>query len=231
MPICMPGGPLSRPSCCSSIARRSGWTSTSIPPRPRCASAMAAWCAASSSAPSARRWAASARPTPACRARPSSSFRPVMPRGFGHRGFDEEEKQAALAMNMPPAAMPVAGAEAPQPDYPLGQARAQIHDNYIVAQTRDGFVLVDQHAAHERLVYERLKRERAERGIETQPLLVPRGRRPRSRAGRTPRRRRGPAGARRPRARSLRRRRRHHPRSSRRHRQGGRLRHRPRRGG
>ena len=58
-------------------------------------------------------------------------------------------------------------------DYPLGQARAQIHDNYIVAQTKDGFVLVDQHAAHERLVYERLKRERSERGIATQPLLVP----------------------------------------------------------
>lgn len=100
-----------------------------------------------------------------------SSFRPVMPRGFGHRGFDEQEKQAALDMNMPPAAVPMA--EAPLNDYPLGQARAQIHDNYIVAQTKDGFVLVDQHAAHERLVYERLKRERSERGIETQPLLVP----------------------------------------------------------
>ena len=101
-----------------------------------------------------------------------SSFRPVMPRGFGHRGFDEAETQAALDMNMPPAAMPEAEA-APVPDYPLGQARAQIHDNYIVAQTREGFVLVDQHAAHERLVYERLKRERRERRIETQPLLVP----------------------------------------------------------
>jgi DNA mismatch repair protein MutL len=101
-----------------------------------------------------------------------STFRPVMPRGFGHRGFDEQEQQAALDMNMPPAAPPV-GKEMAQPDYPLGQARAQIHDNYIVAQTRDGFVLVDQHAAHERLVYERLKRERAERRIETQPLLVP----------------------------------------------------------
>jgi DNA mismatch repair protein MutL len=101
-----------------------------------------------------------------------SSFRPVMPKGFGHRGFDETEKQAVLAMNMPPATMPTVE-QAPLPDYPLGQARAQIHDNYIVAQTRDGFVLVDQHAAHERLVYERLKRERSGRGIETQPLLVP----------------------------------------------------------
>jgi DNA mismatch repair protein MutL len=102
----------------------------------------------------------------------ASSFRPVMPKGFGHRGFDETETQAALGMNMPPASMPHIE-QAPLPDYPLGQARAQIHDNYIVAQTKDGFVLVDQHAAHERLVYERLKRERSERGIETQPLLVP----------------------------------------------------------
>jgi DNA mismatch repair protein MutL len=102
-----------------------------------------------------------------------STFRPGMPRPFKHRGFDEEEKQAALAMNMPPATLPVAEHAVTSPDYPLGQARAQIHDNYIVAQTRDGFVLVDQHAAHERLVYERLKRERADRGVETQPLLVP----------------------------------------------------------
>jgi len=103
----------------------------------------------------------------------ASSFRTVMPRPFNHRGFDEEEKQAALAMNMPPASAPIADPQTALPDYPLGNARAQIHDNYIVAQTKDGFVLVDQHAAHERLVYERLKRERADRGIETQPLLVP----------------------------------------------------------
>jgi len=58
-------------------------------------------------------------------------------------------------------------------DRPLGAARAQLHDTYIVAQTRDGVVIVDQHAAHERLVYERLKRERDARGIERQMLLIP----------------------------------------------------------
>jgi DNA mismatch repair protein MutL len=56
---------------------------------------------------------------------------------------------------------------------PLGAARAQIHETYIVAQTRDGLVLVDQHAAHERLVYERLKRERAQSGVARQALLSP----------------------------------------------------------
>ncbi|WP_020175188.1 DNA mismatch repair endonuclease MutL [Methyloferula stellata] len=58
-------------------------------------------------------------------------------------------------------------------DAPLGAARAQIHDTYILAQTRDGIVIVDQHAAHERLVYERLKAARATQGIERQILLIP----------------------------------------------------------
>ncbi len=56
---------------------------------------------------------------------------------------------------------------------PLGAARAQLHENYIIAQTRDGLVIVDQHAAHERLVYERMKASRAAKDIATQPLLVP----------------------------------------------------------
>ncbi|WP_309604059.1 DNA mismatch repair endonuclease MutL [Phenylobacterium sp.] len=58
-------------------------------------------------------------------------------------------------------------------DYPLGAARAQVHATYIVAQTRDGVVIVDQHAAHERLVYERMKHEMAEGGVMRQALLLP----------------------------------------------------------
>ena len=98
-------------------------------------------------------------------------FRPGTSSAGAPPGFSEV--QQAFAMNMPPAAVPSAETPAVPPDYPLGQARTQIHDNYIVAQTRDGLVLVDQHAAHERLVYERLKRERSQSGVETQPLLVP----------------------------------------------------------
>ena len=63
---------------------------------------------------------------------------------------------------------------APSPEaYPLGAARAQLHENWIIAQTGNGIVIVDQHAAHERLVYERLKRQMDARGIAAQSLLIP----------------------------------------------------------
>lgn len=58
-------------------------------------------------------------------------------------------------------------------DKPLGAARAQVHDNYIVAQTRDGLILVDQHAAHERLVYERMKAALTKGHVASQGLLIP----------------------------------------------------------
>ena len=58
-------------------------------------------------------------------------------------------------------------------DLPLGAARAQVHENYIIAQTESGIVIVDQHAAHERLVYEKLKEQMAENGVAAQALLIP----------------------------------------------------------
>ncbi len=63
--------------------------------------------------------------------------------------------------------------EVVESDAPLGAARAQVHENYIIAQTKDGMVIVDQHAAHERLVYEKLKAQMAENGVASQALLLP----------------------------------------------------------
>ncbi len=70
-------------------------------------------------------------------------------------------------------AAPDAEAASPDPSHPLGAARAQAHNTYIIAETADGLVIVDQHAAHERIVYETLKREREGRGIARQALLHP----------------------------------------------------------
>ncbi|MEP3675510.1 DNA mismatch repair endonuclease MutL [Sulfitobacter sp.] len=58
-------------------------------------------------------------------------------------------------------------------EYPLGTARGQVHENYIIAQTATGMVIVDQHAAHERLVYEKLKNQMAANGVASQALLIP----------------------------------------------------------
>ena len=56
---------------------------------------------------------------------------------------------------------------------PLGAARAQLHENYILSQTEDGLVIVDAHAAHERLLYEKLKAQMANTGVGAQALLIP----------------------------------------------------------
>ncbi len=58
-------------------------------------------------------------------------------------------------------------------DRPLGAARTQIHETYIVSQTRDGLIVVDQHAAHERIVYEQLKAALERDGVQRQILLIP----------------------------------------------------------
>lgn len=86
--------------------------------------------------------------------------------------FLNEQPQARFDALPPQCDLRAVDSES-MPDHPLGAARAQVHDAFIIAQTGDGIVIIDQHAAHERLVYERLKRERAERGIARQMMLIP----------------------------------------------------------
>jgi DNA mismatch repair protein MutL len=91
-------------------------------------------------------------------------------------GFSEVSARVEPFEHEPAGApAPEASANVPDPvDFPLGAARAQVHETYVVAQTRDGIVIVDQHAAHERLVYERMKAQlQGEGGVRRQALLVP----------------------------------------------------------
>lgn len=82
--------------------------------------------------------------------------------------------QAPIAADLArPSARAEAAVAEPTPEHPLGAARAQIHATYIVAQTGDGLVIVDQHAAHERIVYERMKAELLSGTVKSQGLLLP----------------------------------------------------------
>ncbi|HEV2956511.1 MAG TPA: DNA mismatch repair endonuclease MutL [Xanthobacteraceae bacterium] len=103
-----------------------------------------------------------------------SPARPLARGAAAVAGF-AEAAQAAFATGAPSADARAQAVE-PAPDLldkPLGAARAQVHETYIVAQTRDGIVIVDQHAAHERLVYERMKASLAASGVARQILLIP----------------------------------------------------------
>lgn len=122
----------------------------------------------------------------------SSSF-PLIenyPQSASDTGYKENtglrEKQSLFHIDTGPPVVDEAGVFSPSApideialendaplQYPLGAARAQLHENYIVAQTPDGIVIVDQHAAHERLVYEKLKAQYKEHGIASQALLIP----------------------------------------------------------
>jgi DNA mismatch repair protein MutL len=90
---------------------------------------------------------------------PSMSFNaPLMPRPMRYAEGANEALQTPLA---------------PHTDFPLGLAKAQIDKAYIVAETASSLVLIDQHAAHERIVYERLKAALARDGVKKQMLLIP----------------------------------------------------------
>lgn len=95
---------------------------------------------------------------------------PAVP-GHGQAWPGLAETLGAAAPSAPAAAPAPGAAEAGS--FPLGVARAQLFETYILAQTADGIVVVDQHAAHERLVYERIKAELAEHGVRRQALLIP----------------------------------------------------------
>ena len=106
--------------------------------------------------------------------------------GFGATEFHPSQHLASQSsafqspFNSPDMATPIAPTATDAPnmedvarDFPLGAARAQLHETYIISQTNDGMIVTDQHAAHERLVYERMKNSLAESGIARQALLIP----------------------------------------------------------
>ncbi|ARM11160.1 MULTISPECIES: DNA mismatch repair endonuclease MutL [Rhizobium] len=110
----------------------------------------------------------------------TSPFRPYQPAA----GFTELPQASFDGLSMPtaraePQPSPQPGAPEPAASaettgrYPLGAARAQIHANYIVSQTEDGLVIVDQHAAHERLVFEAMRKALHSKRLASQVLLIP----------------------------------------------------------
>ncbi len=114
--------------------------------------------------------------------------RPLGPgsNGGGSYRYGAGLREGAAAYNAPldgglpdggglsdPSARSMPDGASADPRFPLGAARAQVHETYILAQTGDGIVIVDQHAAHERLVYERMKAALADSGVKRQILLLP----------------------------------------------------------
>ena len=110
-----------------------------------------------------------------------AAFQRQAPQGFSAPSYAAPRSFAGMGLREAPAMFETqmsarveeAPTQADAPQYQLGVARAQLHETYVVAQTEDGIVIVDQHAAHERLVYERMKKALANGGVARQPLLIP----------------------------------------------------------
>ena len=114
--------------------------------------------------------------------RPHSGYARPLPMGNGYaptigRGLAESAAQFMAPFDSPSARVEApardAGGEIASGNFPLGVARAQLHETYIVAQTGAGVVIVDQHAAHERLLHEKLKHQLEAEGVKRQALLLP----------------------------------------------------------
>lgn len=100
---------------------------------------------------------------------PDSIFKKVEPDqidSFGNQQFEELKTPTGSLSNND-------SEDQLSSQFPLGAARGQVHENYIIAQTEDSVVIVDQHAAHERLVYEKLKKQMAASSVARQVLLIP----------------------------------------------------------
>jgi DNA mismatch repair protein MutL len=108
--------------------------------------------------------------------RPHTGYAMPLPmRSSAPRGLGEAAAEFMAPFDMPSARAETT-AETPNGNatgYPLGVARTQLHETYIVAQTEQGVVIVDQHAAHERLLHERLKHQLEADGVKRQALLLP----------------------------------------------------------
>jgi DNA mismatch repair protein MutL len=111
--------------------------------------------------------------------RPHTGYSSPLPMGGGGgvssipRGLAEAAAQFMAPLGAPSARVEAEVANGNGAHYPLGVARAQLHETYIVAQTDQGVVIVDQHAAHERLLHERLKDQLEADGVKRQALLLP----------------------------------------------------------
>ena len=115
--------------------------------------------------------------------RPHTGYSNALPMGGGGGSFLPRGLAEAAAQFMAPSLSPSLGGpsarveiptgEIANGNYPLGVARAQLHETYIVAQTDQGVVIVDQHAAHERLLHEKLKHQLEADGVKRQALLLP----------------------------------------------------------